>query len=225
MNNEQQYFHNHFYRAYINTSTYDQLSHTIIVPVVSIRENLVHPSKENPISYMGIITHPILSPIPSTTRTTRSWWGTMVSIAEMGPSPTRTTPLAICNRCYISCVHPSPILPLDWPFFLALLTTIVWWGLLRDESAFATRLNGALRYSSRWLLTPDFLIYIAWSNVSVHTLNSVLIMIEILISRMRLYWGYLPLSLVTLGLYLSLAYLAQYIHGQYRTHTLSVFPV
>ena len=49
----------------------------------------------------------------------------------------------------------------------------------------------------------------------MHTLNSVLIMIEILISRMRLYWGYLPLSLVTLGLYVSLAYLDHYLHGRY----------
>jgi len=59
----------------------------------------------------------------------------------------------------------------------------------------------------------------------MHTLNAVLITIEILISRMRLYWGYLPLSLFTLGLYLSLAYLAHYLHGRYRTLTLSVCPV
>jgi len=51
----------------------------------------------------------------------------------------------------------------------------------------------------------------------MHTLNSVLIIIEISISRMSLYWGYLPLSLITLGLYLSLAYLSHYLHGRYRT--------
>lgn len=59
----------------------------------------------------------------------------------------------------------------------------------------------------------------------MHTLNSILIVVEILISRMRLYWGYLLLSLLTLGLYVSLAYFEHYLHGRYRMYPSVRIPV
>jgi len=89
-----------------------------------------------------------------------------------------------------------------WPKFFQLLhlwlsatattfpfvVTIAYWGLLASSTTFATP-------------------YSAWDNISVHILNSVFALSEILLTFVGpIPWLYLPVCIFTIGLYIGLAY-------------------
>jgi hypothetical protein len=41
----------------------------------------------------------------------------------------------------------------------------------------------------------------------MHMLNTVFLLVELIFGRVRLYWGYIIFDVITLGLYLGMAYL------------------
>ena len=51
------------------------------------------------------------------------------------------------------------------------------------------------------------LFSVAWTNVSVHAMNTVFLVIELTFGILRLYWGYWIFVIITIELYLGLAYL------------------
>jgi len=76
------------------------------------------------------------------------------------------------------------------------LLTIVYWAILKDADTFSTPLN-------------------SWNNISFHALNTVFVVIEVMSCRVPMPWGYLPLCVITLGLYLGLAYLVHAVQDFY----------
>lgn len=69
-----------------------------------------------------------------------------------------------------------------------IIVTVVYWAFLADSNTWSTPFN-------------------AWTNISMHALNTVFLVIELIFGRLRLYWGYWIFTIITLGLYLGLAYL------------------
>jgi len=58
---------------------------------------------------------------------------------------------------------------------------------------------------------------VAWNNISFHALNTVFAVVEVAIGRVPMPWGYLLPCVVTLGLYLGLAYMVHRIQDWYGT--------
>ncbi|PVF93865.1 hypothetical protein CPB86DRAFT_818431 [Serendipita vermifera] len=74
------------------------------------------------------------------------------------------------------------------------IVTVLYWALLAGSSSF---------YDT----------FFSWSNVSLHIFNAVFLLVEFIFGRVQLYWGYLILDLITMALYLGLAYLVHSIQG------------
>jgi len=106
---------------------------------------------------------------------------------------------------------PVPAYPLQsWPRFLQFLqiilytsivtfpflVTIVFWVLLSSPSTFATSTN-------------------AWRNISMHALNSVFALFELLVSRNTLHWIHTPFMIILLGGYVGVAYITHATQGFY----------
>lgn len=104
--------------------------------------------------------------------------------------------------------HPAP------------LVTAVYWAILRDGTTFDSPLNCLYSFKSIQPLSEVLtLIVIAWNNISFHALNTGLAMVELAISCVPMPWGYLLLCVITLALYLGLAYLVHGVtqwYGMYR---------
>jgi len=77
-----------------------------------------------------------------------------------------------------------------------ILVTAVYWAILKDEGTFRDPLN-------------------SWNNISFHALNTVFAVVEVAIGRVPMPWGYLLPCVVTLGLYLGLAYMVHRIQNWY----------
>ncbi|KAF9782469.1 hypothetical protein BJ322DRAFT_1076237 [Thelephora terrestris] len=70
------------------------------------------------------------------------------------------------------------------------VVTIAYWGLLASSTSFSTPFN-------------------AWENTSLHILNSVFALSEILLTFVGpIPWLYLPICVLTIGLYIALAYVS-----------------
>jgi len=61
------------------------------------------------------------------------------------------------------------------------------------------------------------ILTVAWNNISFHALNTVFAVTEVVMGRVPMPWGYLLLCVITLGLYLGLAYMVHSIQNWYGT--------
>lgn len=99
----------------------------------------------------------------------------------------------------------------------AFVVTIAYWALLASSATFATPYRGTidlLVVCVRPLTRPPPL---AWDNVSVHILNSVFALFEILLTFLGpVSWLYLPLCISIIGLYIGLAYVTHASQNFYR---------
>lgn len=72
--------------------------------------------------------------------------------------------------------------------------------------------------SSPGLGTIRLIRSVAWNNISFHALNTVFVVIEVVSCRVPMPWGYFPLCVITLGLYLIFTYVihaTQHWYGKY----------
>ncbi|PVF93866.1 hypothetical protein CPB86DRAFT_789617 [Serendipita vermifera] len=69
-----------------------------------------------------------------------------------------------------------------------IIVTVVYWAFLADAETWETP-------------------FTSWANVTMHILNTVFLLVELIFGRVRLYWGYVIFDVITLGLYLGMAYL------------------
>lgn len=99
----------------------------------------------------------------------------------------------------------------------AFVVTIAYWALLASSASFATPYDGIVKsplVCARLLTPPSPL---AWNNVSVHILNVVFALFEILLTFIGpIPWLYLPLCIFTIGLYIALAYVTHASQHFYR---------
>ena len=99
----------------------------------------------------------------------------------------------------------------------AFIVTISYWALLASPESFATPYDGIIKLPlvcARLLTRPSPL---AWDNVSVHILNAVFALLEILLTFIGpIPWLYLPLCIFTIGLYIALAYVTYASQHFYR---------
>jgi len=72
--------------------------------------------------------------------------------------------------------------------------------------------------SSPGLGTIWLILSVAWNNISFHALNTVFVVVELVSCRVPMPWGYLPLCVITLGLYLGLTYLVHNVQNFYGTY-------
>ncbi|KAG8861072.1 hypothetical protein FRC20_011527 [Serendipita sp. 405] len=79
---------------------------------------------------------------------------------------------------------------ITYPF----IVTIVYWAFLADSETWSTPFK-------------------SWSNISFHALNSVLVLVELIFGRVRLYLGYWITCIILLALYLGMAYLVHSTQG------------
>lgn len=100
----------------------------------------------------------------------------------------------------------------------AFVVTIAYWTLLASSDTFATPFSGTIRFPAvcTRLLTPPSTL--AWDNTSVHILNSVFTLSEILLTFLGpIPWLYLPLCIFIIGLYIALAYVTYASQHFYRS--------
>jgi len=120
---------------------------------------------------------------------------------------------SVQTLAYALAVGPArgrPTYPLQhWSRFLQLLhllltctvyvapfvVTLVYWTLLADNS-FDTRFD-------------------AWSNISLHALNSVFVLADIILSRCTPSWSNIPVLIFLCGAYIGLAYITRATQGFY----------
>ena len=72
--------------------------------------------------------------------------------------------------------------------------------------------------------TIRLILLVAWKNITFHAPNAVFVVIEVTICRVPMPWGHLLLCVITLGLYLGLAYLVHAIQNWYGTVIITVYP-
>lgn len=63
---------------------------------------------------------------------------------------------------------------------------------------------------------------VAWNNISFHALNTVFTVTELVIGRVPVPWGYLPLQVATLGTYLGFTYFIHAIQNWYGTSRITL---
>lgn len=103
------------------------------------------------------------------------------------------------------------------PPFSAFIVTIAYWALLASSDSFATPYKGTITSPAicARLLTRS--PPLAWNNTSVHILNVVFALSEILLTFAGpIPWLYLPICIITIGLYIGLAYLTHASQNFYR---------
>ncbi|KAG8861073.1 COPII subunit [Serendipita sp. 405] len=69
-----------------------------------------------------------------------------------------------------------------------IIVTVVYWAILASSQSFSSP-------------------FYSWSNIAFHALNSVLLLVELIFGRVRLYLGYWIVCAIVLALYLGMAYL------------------
>ncbi|KAG8844560.1 hypothetical protein FRB91_002532 [Serendipita sp. 411] len=69
-----------------------------------------------------------------------------------------------------------------------IIVTVVYWAILASNQSFSSP-------------------FYSWSNIAFHALNSVLLLVELIFGRVRLYLGYWIVCAIVLALYLGMAYL------------------
>lgn len=100
-------------------------------------------------------------------------------------------------------------------FVIAFLVTIVYWAILSSPSTFSTSYSSTLLIFSGISLTH---LREAWSNISVHALNTPFALFEILFTNTPpAPWITLPCGLLILAAYLGVAYITKEDQGFYRT--------
>ena len=111
---------------------------------------------------------------------------------------------------------------------LAFVVTIAYWALLASSTSFSTPFNGNINSSHSVFGSSHYhRLSIAWENTSLHILNSVFALSEILLTFLGpIPWLYLPVCIFTIGLYIGLAYISHASQNFYRQspHPFCCFP-
>lgn len=98
----------------------------------------------------------------------------------------------------------------------AILVTIVFWALLASPAVFSTKFGSTFSWLNLWAIADALIV--AWSNISIHVLNTAWSLFEMIgTNTPPPRWSMLPCMIIILALYLALAYVTHATQGFYRT--------